>query len=1209
MPNQDYDKNPKQIKNQKGSNRINLALPHLTDLPRTIVGGNVAPQVNAQPQNTQLSLEDIKRMVKVNYMMRNYIGEIPKYPNNLLAPYYLTEYIKTKNVSVYTKSMLLALGEYVKNSINKQPRRKDIIDFLARTVVSHNNRFPNVPMDQKDVESLIADVEKFFSWTLESRYYDNVARNIYYDDVMDRVVEVAFEPENLELMEKLRKRPILEQEPESIIEVKEGVLNKYRMPEYLPSEDEESLSEEVQEMSGSDVSVASQQDDDESISAISQQISEQSESEIQQQSNIPPAPSAPPSPIMEMPQQVYAQSVPESPQQIDEQPIAEVHQQVDMEQMALQELGQRIHVEGAQQQANGKPVFNTDWVGIYLTYLKKKPKKGSAKYAKSLLNIIIKYLRENVTGMQPTASDVLDYFVLSPKENRGVYIQSILHVCKNFFEWISTNENGNIYYPNIIGKVPIRKILGDIVPELKQIYNPKTDGKHPTAKYFNELKDTIPEKDRDTRIITFGEFIEFLQRKFHIDEHLIKEDDTIIFSDDESQEEAQPVEGQPVFNTNWIGAYLTYLEQDLEKPNDFVKNVKSQLNKLIDYLNANVKGMQPTASDILDRFILKSRKLQPQSVVQHLFTYQRFFRWISTEDTGNDNMYYPDIIGKGLNEQVIRDIIPELRENYNKKRDGKHPTAKYINELKDTLPEKDRDTRIITVGELIEFLQRKFHIDKNSPQDDNQLVAEEDTQSLEESTEQMPLQMLAQAAQQDNAQLVTTDMNQMALQALAQIGQQGSMPPEAENAEQVALQEFAQAAQQNNAQPVTTDMNQMALQALAQIGQQGSMPPEAENAEQVALQEFAQDDQQNDVQPDEERQPTTKSNRRKTSRLTRKSVPTSRSTKVPRQINTTPPVGTPLKRGKRVPVKNIAQQPVEGAQQQIQNGILPLKYCVYYISTHNNLSKQDKDYVNFFVEYINRNCQGRVTRESVVEWMGRNIALKIYYYNQSMDDDKIKDLINCIRDFFSWTAEKNIYNNVADDISIEEIKNKVDELLKNHSFTQKYGIVKPSNRAANTTSQQSTFLRVPPPAVNIPQQIPMQPAPNIQQPIQNGILTSQHFDDYINSKHLSKVDENNTRQFGRYITVRFSGQATKEIIIYWVGLNLARNIYYSNKTISDTKIQEIIDQIKAFFRWAAEKNIYNNVANDISIEEIKNKVAELLKNHSFTKIHVGKPRR
>ena len=59
-----------------------------------------------------------------------------------------------------------------------------------------------------------------------------------------------------------------------------------------------------------------------------------------------------------------------------------------------------------------------------------------------------------------------------------------------------------------------------------------------------------------------------------------------------------------------------------------------------------------------------------------------------------------------------------------------------------------------------------------------------------------------------------------------------------------------------------------------------------------------------------------------------------------------------------------------------------------------------------------------------------------------MNDGKIQNFINCIRDFFSWTAEKHIYNNVADDISIDEIKNKVDELLNDSSFTQNFAKVR-----------------------------------------------------------------------------------------------------------------------------------------------------------------------
>ena len=374
MPNQDYDINPKQTEPPKSPNRINPDLmPPIPNLPKAIVGssgGNVAPQ------NAQFSMEDIKRMLEVNYMMRNYEKESLTYPNNLLAPYYLTEYIKTKNVSVYTKNTLLALGEYVKNSINKQPRRKDIIDFLARTVVSHNNIFPDIPMNQKDVVSLISDVENFFSWTLENRYYDNVARNIYYDDVMDRVTKIEQQPANV-----------------------------------------------------------------------------------------------------------------------------------------------------AQQQANGQPVFNKNWINVYLKYIENKKTNAITKAdIKDSTKQTIKYIISTLIGcltlssggskqIQPTLSNILDIFIVYEKKMQYKTIQNYLHTYQELFRWTATEaRKKGIYYPNIIGENVLgKRILENVIGKLRNLYNQnQIDQTHPTLKYFEKFEQVCPKKSDGRKATDFGHFIEFL---------------------------------------------------------------------------------------------------------------------------------------------------------------------------------------------------------------------------------------------------------------------------------------------------------------------------------------------------------------------------------------------------------------------------------------------------------------------------------------------------------------------------------------------------------------------------------------------------------------------------------------------------------------------------------------------------------------------------
>ena len=165
----------------------------------------------------------------------------------------------------------------------------------------------------------------------------------------------------------------------------------------------------------------------------------------------------------------------------------------------------------------------------------------------------------------------------------------------------------------------------------------------------------------------------------------------------------------------------------------------------------------------------------------------------------------------------------------------------------------------------------------------------------------------------------------------------------------------------------------------------------------------------------------------------------------------------------------------------------------------------------------------------MVFWIGCSVAYTNYRYpSPTTSDGLIQGYIDQVEDFFRWTDKNNIYDNIAIDISIDEVKNIVDAMLKSPSFIRAFSLthIKFSNHAANTTSQQPPSLQVPPPAVNIPQQqvnplavnipqqIPMQPAPDIQQPIQTGMLTSQDFKDYINSGGLSQQAKNILQSFG-----------------------------------------------------------------------------------------------
>ena len=977
MPNQDYDINPQQTESPKSPNRINPALmPPIPNLPKAIVGssgGNVAPQINAHPQNAQFSMEDIKRMIEVNYMMRNYEKESLTYPNNLLAPYYLTEYIKTKNVSVYTKNTLLSLGEYVKNSTNKQPRRKDIIDFLARTVVSHNNIFPDIPMDQKGIVSLISDVENFFSWTFENRYYDDVARNIYYDDVMARVTQISQQPANV-----------------------------------------------------------------------------------------------------------------------------------------------------AQQQANGQPVFNKNWINVYLKYIENKKTNAITKAdIKDSTKQTIKYIISTLIGcltlssggskqIQPTLSNILDIFIVYEKKMQYKTIQNYLHTYQELFRWTATEaRKKGIYYPNIIGEnVPGKRILENVIGKLRNLYNQnQIDQTHPTLKYFEKFEQACPKKDDGTNDDSLENFIEFLQHELHINENHQQIDEQ------PTEVSPQQANNQFVFKRDWIDVYLEYIKNKkiIAKKNTNIKNstlktTQAAIHRLMNYLNPlKFKQIQPTSSNILDYFIVDGNTTLYKTIQNHLHTYQELFRWTATEETQREGIYYPNIIGEDVpKKRILESVIVKLRDFYNKGQlDQTHPTLKYFEKFEQVCPKKSDGTKANDFGNFIEFLQYELHLQEKPQQDDIQLVipTEQSQQIDDESNlggieilsstppnmtvfQQIDEQPTAVSPQQANKRLVfKRDWINVYLDQL-------ESTRELDNSRDniryiiVRLINFFHLDAQQIKLNSSYILDFLILNKLGKSSRTRNYLYQYQDLFRWTTTKEAQ--RKNIYYPDiignipnrNVLKSVMAKVRENYNPRTDKKHPSAKYFEKFEQVCPKKSDGTKandfgnfveflqyeLHLKERPPQANT--QPVTEAQQPIQNGILTPQDFMDYINSV-GLSQQAKNILQSFGNYINRSS-GKATREHVVEWIGHNVAYKNYSNpDNPMNDDQIQKVIDHIKSFFNWTEQKLTYNNIAHDIVVEEIKNRANMLLNDPLTIQEMKATrsKSSKQQPATANTPNLETNITPPTI------------------------------------------------------------------------------------------------------------------------------------------------
>lgn len=232
MQNQDYDTNPKQNQTTQSPTNTNLnldfSLIDIPSLPRNILGNTTESKGY---QNMQFGIQDAMDTIRITYMMRNNVEQMPMYPNQLFAPHYLNDYIMATEASESAQYALLRLEAYIENYTGGVPRREDIIEFLGKTVVSHNYATPDNPMDRDEIVKLIVNISQFFKWVSDNQLYDNIANNIYYDDVMDKASEIAFKSKQDPLLQ-----PLDTPHKENILRIIEQNLNNLN-PALYPTEE------------------------------------------------------------------------------------------------------------------------------------------------------------------------------------------------------------------------------------------------------------------------------------------------------------------------------------------------------------------------------------------------------------------------------------------------------------------------------------------------------------------------------------------------------------------------------------------------------------------------------------------------------------------------------------------------------------------------------------------------------------------------------------------------------------------------------------------------------------------------------------------------------------------------------------------------------------------------------------------------------------
>ena len=161
--------------------------------------------------------------------------------------------------------------------------------------------------------------------------------------------------------------------------------------------------------------------------------------------------------------------------------------------------------------------FNERWFGQCLRDIKEFITQPSYDLTLSNIRALMLYLTKNVQGLQINPSHILDFFITEkstiPEENIHKHIAAY----QELFRWtsIKKNEDGTMYYPNIIGSLPKRGVLSQLLSILRNEYSRQAAAghapRHPTSEYFNRFMATIEQPDVGRTPITLENFINYLR--------------------------------------------------------------------------------------------------------------------------------------------------------------------------------------------------------------------------------------------------------------------------------------------------------------------------------------------------------------------------------------------------------------------------------------------------------------------------------------------------------------------------------------------------------------------------------------------------------------------------------------------------------------------------------------------------------------------------
>ena len=168
------------------------------------------------------------------------------------------------------------------------------------------------------------------------------------------------------------------------------------------------------------------------------------------------------------------------------------------------------------------------------------------------------------------------------------------------------------------------------------------------------------------------------------------------------------------FKNEWFEQFTKDMKKIESKSMKKLSNQPRHIKALCDYINKDAETLKINPSHILDFFVIKKADIAEKNINNYLSTYRRLFKWTAIKENKDGSMYYPDIIGSHLRQQILGQLIPILRHEYEKQaligQAPKHPTSEYFKNFMQTIKNPDDGVTAITFENFIKYLQKLFNI-------------------------------------------------------------------------------------------------------------------------------------------------------------------------------------------------------------------------------------------------------------------------------------------------------------------------------------------------------------------------------------------------------------------------------------------------------------------------------------------------------------------